>query len=187
MKKYLWISIIAWMAMLISGCTGSSNNVVELDTAKNYSITDSWTMTVLNEEQKSKLQYLVQEEKLARDVYSEMLKIRWSKKFSNIINSEENHESQVARLLDVYGIVNPVQWLWQWEFVDSEFTDLYKQLVRSGSVSLASALQVGVDIETMDIKDIEEMMPLFANRADIQQVLNALLEWSKRHLAAFSK
>ena len=142
---------------------------------------------LMSEEQSSKLEYLLQEEKLARDVYLQMYKLWWNKKFYNIISSEENHQSQVARLLEKYEIDNPIKELWIGEFRDNEFKNLYEQFIASGSISLANAFQVWVTIEKTDINDIEETMKLFDAYPDVQQVLTVLLEGSKRHLAAFSR
>lgn len=185
MKKYLWVLLIVWLALLFGWCARLDKDASYNDTST--TIINAWSSATLNAQQIEKLEYLIQEEKLARDVYLQMYKLWWNKKFYNIINSEENHQSQVARILDTYTIQNPIQDKWPGEFADTQFVDLYNQLVASGSASLADSLQVGIDIETMDIKDIEEIMPLFDGKADIQQMLNSLLEWSKRHLSAFSR
>jgi len=59
-------------------------------------------------EQKSQLQYLIQEEKLARDVYMMMDEARSIRKFANILTAEDNHQNRVAQILEVYKIDNPI-------------------------------------------------------------------------------
>lgn len=172
--------------LFLSGCVAPRNDNSYTSTWTN-TLEASWAVDTLSDEQVSSLQYLIQEEKLARDVYLEMYKLRGHKKFYNIINSEENHQAQVARLLEIYAIDNPIQEMDSWVFKDSEFKNLYDKFIAKGGVSVAEAFQAWVDIEKMDIEDIEKIMPLFANNNSVQQVLTSLLEWSKRHLVAFSK
>ena len=49
--------------------------------------------------QKLQLQYLVEEEKLARDVYAYFAENVTSQKFSNIVKSEQTHMDAISALL----------------------------------------------------------------------------------------
>jgi hypothetical protein len=49
--------------------------------------------------QKVQLQYLVEEEKLARDVYAYLAANVTSQKFSNIVKSEQTHLDNISALL----------------------------------------------------------------------------------------
>ena len=57
--------------------------------------------------QKLQLQYLVEEEKLARDVYAYLAANVTSQKFSNIIKSEQTHMDNAAAILKKYNFSNP--------------------------------------------------------------------------------
>jgi hypothetical protein len=62
---------------------------------------------------------------------------------------------------------------------------MYNELIAKGQVGIVEAFQVGVDIENLDIKDLEEMlndtMP-----ADMKYALERLLAGSRNHLASFT-
>ncbi len=128
---------------------------------------------------------LREEEKLARDVYL-TLAARWRAPiFSNIAKSESNHMAAVKNLIVRYGLPDPVVTDTVGVFTNPAFTDLYKQLVATGSVSIVNAYQVGVVIEELDIKDLIEALSV-VQRADIRTVFTNLLNGSKSHLAAFA-
>ena len=57
--------------------------------------------------QKLQLQYLVEEEKLARDVYMYFAANVTTQKFSNILKSEQMHMDAIATVLKTYNYFNP--------------------------------------------------------------------------------
>lgn len=132
------------------------------------------------------LVYLVQEEKLAHDVYTTLSARTGLRQFSNIAGAEQTHMAQVQGLLAAYGIADPTVGLPVGAFKDASLTALYKQLVASGSASSAAALAAGAAVEKKDIADITAMM---GNNpaADISAVLVNLRNGSLRHLAAFTR
>ncbi len=141
----------------------------------------------LNTQQIQALSFIVQEEKLARDVYGVMYATRWINKFDNILNAEENHQTLVANILTAYGIINPNDGKSAWQFEDKELQTLYTNLIDQWKQSSNAAIQAGITIEQKDIADIQDMMWLFEWYDDIQNVLQKLLDGSQRHLAAFSQ
>lgn len=140
----------------------------------------------LTEQQISQLTYIIQEEKLAYDVYNEMYEVRGNRKFGNILNAEDNHQDRVAAILAAYNIDYQVS-SERGVYDDAELTQLYSDLITQWSQSLDQAMQVGIAIEQKDIADIQDMIPWFANYADITSMLQALLAGSQNHLAAFQK
>lgn len=140
----------------------------------------------LTANEKAQLQYLVQEEKLARDVYTYLGGIVGTRKFSNIAQAEQTHMNYVASLLRTYGVANPTIGAAPGEFKDQRLADLYRSLTTSGSASYVAALQAGIDIETMDIADLRVDIAS-TTRPDILTMLNALLRGSQNHLAAFTR
>jgi hypothetical protein len=128
---------------------------------------------------------LREEEKLARDVYL-TLGEKWNVPvFKNIAQAEARHMSVMKMLVDRYGLRDPVTDDTVGNFTSPEFARLYRELVASGSTSLAAAYKVGVQIEELDIKDLQESLA-HVKSADVRRVYQNLLRASKNHLRAFS-
>ncbi len=148
--------------------------------------TTTSTVTVLNDEQKARLLFMYQEEKVARDVYYTLgKKYPTAKTFVNIQLSEQQHMDAVESLCIKYGVdISAVDETVVGTFVLPELQSLYDTLVAQGSVSLIEGLKVGVAIEEKDIVDILETelgMP-----ADIVTVFENLRMGSYSHLDAFN-
>jgi hypothetical protein len=127
---------------------------------------------------------MIEEEKLAHDVYLALYQKWGLPVFQNISNSEQTHIEAVSSLISRYGLTNPVQSA-PGKFTDPELQSLYTQLVARGSVSIGEALKVGGLIEEIDILDLRVRIQE-TNHSDIQQVYNNLLRGSGNHLRAFS-
>jgi hypothetical protein len=136
--------------------------------------------------QKLQLQYLVEEEKLARDVYLYFAANVTSTKFANIARSEQTHMDLIAGVLKTYNFFNPTITRAPGVFRDKTLQALYTSLTAKGSTDIWAAYQVGVEIETLDIGDLrnilDDSMP-----ADMKYALDRLLNGSINHLAAFSR
>ncbi len=144
------------------------------------------TPTTLTTTQKAQLKYLVEEEKLARDVYTYLAKNATSQKFSNILKSEQTHMDQVSAILKTYNLANPTTSRKAGVFKNDELQKLYKDLIAQGKASPAAAIEVGVSIEELDISDLEKMLEK-KWPADVKLVLENLLKGSYNHLAAFQR
>ena len=136
--------------------------------------------------QKLQLQYLVEEEKLARDVYAYLAANVTSQKFSNIVKSEQTHMDNISALLKKYNLFNPTTTRAAGVFRDKELQALYNDLIAKGSVGIVDAFAVGVAIEKLDIADLKKMMASPAP-ADVKLAWDQLLKGSINHLAAFSR
>jgi hypothetical protein len=132
------------------------------------------------------LQYMREEEKLARDVY-EALAAKWPSAavFDRIAQSEERHMDAVKVVLDRYGITDPAAGKQAGVYTNAELQKLYDTLVARGSQSLQAALAVGVQIETTDIADLQRAIAETAN-ADLDRLYGNLLRGSQNHLRAFT-
>ena len=135
--------------------------------------------------QKLQLQYLVEEEKLARDVYSYLAANVTSMKFVNIARSEQTHMDLIAGVLKTYNYYNPTLVRKAGVFRDASLQSLYNDLTARGKAGVIEAFGVGVAIETLDINDLEEMLE-DSMPADMKYALDRLLAGSKNHLAAFT-
>jgi|1048.fasta_scaffold10624_3 hypothetical protein len=132
------------------------------------------------------LTFIVQEEKLAHDLYVQLASTSGAQQFQNVLNSESTHISLVQGLLATYNVVDPTIGLAEGEFVDQELQALYDSLLASGSVDRAGAIAAGIAVEEKDIADIEVMLASELP-SDVASVLERLLSGSQNHLAAFQR
>lgn len=131
------------------------------------------------------LLYLIEEEKLAHDVYTVMYQKYGANVFGNILQSESTHQSKVLTLLQVRSIPDPRS-VEVGVFKNQELQTLYNQLVEQGNKSAAEAYKVGVAIEEKDIADISTQLST-ASDQDVIVALESLRSGSENHLRAFNK
>jgi hypothetical protein len=134
----------------------------------------------------SRLKYMVEEEKMARDVYTVLAKTAAYPRFKNIANAEQFHLDQMSMVLKDYGLWNPTLKRGPGVFYNKELSALYKTLITKGQLSALDAIQVGIIIEEKDIADLTAMEKLITQE-DIQFVVNYLKSGSQNHLAAFKR
>ena len=153
------------------------------------------------------LEFMCEEEKLARDVYITLgMKYPNSTVFGNIDDSEQEHMCAVADMLEKYGIANPSTndnvGMFTGEAYGWYFTEKYNALVARASASELEALHVGAFIEELDMLDIDqcpkvivetdngiddssECGKVYTEKPDIQRLYENLLAGSKSHLRAY--
>ena len=130
--------------------------------------------------------YMREEEKLARDVYLTLYEAWGAPIFANISESEQRHMDALLRLIDKYEeLEDPVEDDTKGVFTNQVFTQLYKDLVEQEEMSYCDALQVGIEIEELDIEDIEEMLT-DVKAKHVIRVFENLLAGSDNHLIAFT-
>jgi hypothetical protein len=130
------------------------------------------------------LTYLIEEEKLAKDVYQAMFDLWGSKVFGNILKSEESHQSQVLSVMATRDIADPRS-SEPGVFKNAELQELYDELIAKGSKSAVDAYEVGVAIEVLDIDDLTKMLAT-AKDADVIAMMENLRKGSENHLRAFN-
>jgi hypothetical protein len=169
MKTRRFTAIIALAAIMAAGFAPVANAVTKPTTA-----------------QKLQLQYLVEEEKLARDVYLFLAESVTSTKFANIARSEQTHMDLIGVVLKTYRYFNPTLTRAPGVFRDKTLQALYTALTAKGSADVWAAYQVGIEIENLDISDLKNMLddPM---PADMKLALERLLNGSINHLSAFSR
>jgi hypothetical protein len=129
------------------------------------------------------LQYLIEEEKLAHDVYQRFAQLWGVGIFDNIRASEVTHQEILLPVLAARGIPDPRTGQ-AGTFTDQRLQQMYDQLVQQGSASLNDAYRAGVAIEEQDIADLnEDLRALTA--PDAVSALQRLLAGSQNHLQAF--
>lgn len=129
------------------------------------------------------LYFMLEEEKLARDVYS-YLGAYWNHNtFLNIERSESSHVNAVIALLNAYNLEFDLAVAGT--FHNVELQELYSHLIGIGTTDLEAALTVGATIEDLDIKDLDTYMNTVSNPL-IQNVFSSLQCGSRNHLRAFT-
>ncbi len=131
------------------------------------------------------LLYLIEEEKLAHDVYTVMYQKYGANVFGNILKSETTHQAKVLTLLQARNIVDPRS-SEIGVFTNKELQELYDSLIEQGNTSATEAYKVGVAIEEKDIADISAQLAT-ATDDDVITTLEALRSASENHLRAFNR
>ena len=131
------------------------------------------------------LQFMREEEKLARDVYLHLYTVHGAAQFSNIAKSEQRHMDAILYLMEQYGVADTAL-AESGKFTNPDLQALYDSLVASGEESLTAAFNVGVLIEETDIADLDVAIAATEN-ADLVQVISNLRKGSYNHLGAFTR
>lgn len=131
------------------------------------------------------MKYLLEEEKVAGDVYTYLGETWGLRVFHNIKQSEQRHLEMMESLLNTnqitYQLSNE-----RGVFYNQDLQEMYDMLIEKGSKSKQEALKVGKLIEETDIKDLEEALK---NTDDsyARQIYSNLISASHRHLQAFTR
>ena len=138
----------------------------------------------LSTEDQQALYFMLEEEKLARDVYGYLGDLWEIPVFENIMQSEIQHVAAVETLLVSYGL--EYELLDPGTFHDQELQALYDELTTAGTEDLEAALWVGATIEDLDILDLQEFIDDTETDA-IKSVFESLQCGSRNHLRAFAR
>lgn len=131
------------------------------------------------------LDHLMQDEKLARDLYTQ-LSVEWGLPvFANIAASEQRHMDAVAQQLRAYGLQDPTRGLGPGELVDGELQEAYFGLLELGLGSVEEALLAGAMVEDLDIHDLDKLKGLAAGEPALLRMVEQLRCASENHMRAF--
>jgi hypothetical protein len=134
-----------------------------------------------------RLTFLIEEEKLAHDVYTKLYEKYGVRVFSSIARSETTHANRIMELLDTRAIDDPRS-SDIGVFKNTDLQKLYDSLIAQGYQNVTEAYRVGVAIEQKDIADIEQdLKSIDSAQTDVVDALNALLRGSQNHLQAFNR
>jgi hypothetical protein len=183
--RNLLIAFIGSMKMLVSKKTSAILTAALFAAIALAPGASAATPTTLTTTQKAQLKYLIEEEKLARDVYTYLAKNVTTQKFSNIARSEQTHMNYLAALLTKYKLTNPTTGKAAGVFVNKDIQALYKALTTEGKAGLVQAFGVGVKIEDVDIASLKQLLAK-SMPADVKTALDLLLAASYNHLDAFN-
>lgn len=137
----------------------------------------SWvTLSPLTEQEKLDLAYQYSEEMVARDAYTYFYSLYKIPTFQNIAASEQEHMDSVKTLLERYSLPIPTGY--------GELANTFESLKAEWEKWAKEALEVGLKIEMLDIKDIVETIKTTDND-DIKIVLTNIWGASYNHLRGF--
>lgn len=156
--------------------SSSSQQVQDEEQQQNVDTTDTT---------KQQLLFLIEEEKLAHDVYTAMYQKYGAKVFGNILRSESTHQNRVLTLLQARNIADPRS-AEIGVFNNQDLQNFYNQLIEQGNKNEVEAYKVGVAIEERDIADISKQLATSSD-ADVITTLEDLRRGSENHLRAFNR
>jgi hypothetical protein len=160
--------------------TATDTNSAEPTVETNSAPTSTFDATAISD-----LLYMIEEEKLAGDIYEAFYDLYGVKIFNNIAQSEDQHFSAVITQAENLGL-NVDEFVFEpsGTFVNDELQALYDSLLATGSQSLTDALEVGVAIEEKDLVDIAAAADAVDGTV-LADVYENLLMGSVNHLDAF--
>lgn len=161
-----------------------------------YPVTQALTQEVQNT-----LVYMLNEEKLAYDLYINLYSYYEKnnsleiKQFYNIASkSESKHYEVVQSLVQRYGLNDTLSTkslddTTNGVYDDQAVQDLYNTLYPLGQTSQEDALKVGCMVEVTDVNDLDRDIVIAqdANASDVVAAFNALRDGSYKHYWAFDK
>jgi len=191
-KKTILISTVVALFVVTGNAKGMNhgnnrghNSNTTHEQSQNRDISNT-PLSELTDTQKVDLLFMLEEEKVALDVYSYLYEIWNNRVFSNIARAEQRHVDAVKRLVTKYNLEPSSTLEMPGSFENEKLQALYDSLIEKGSSSLVDALEVGVIIEETDIKDLEDILDIGVP-ADFEKVYENLVKASYKHLKAFNR
>lgn len=126
------------------------------------------------------------DEIVAHDLYTQLDQKTQKRIFQNIKQSEMHHREMIAALLTSAGHTLP-KTPEAGNYPDPELQKLYTENIKQGMVSETDAFKAGERFEILDIAELEAALKTEGLSEPEKQVLTALRDASKRHLAAFQR
>jgi hypothetical protein len=140
---------------------------------------------VYSDEVTTELVFMIEEEKLASDLYEAFYDLFGVKIFDNIAASEDKHFAALVAQADNLGIeTDAFVFNDPGTFEDPNLQEMYDTLLAEGSASLEAALAVGIAIEQTDMLDLAAAAAMVEG-TQLAQVYDSLMSGSQNHLDAF--
>lgn len=191
----LLVSVTTWAVSEYSGANkpSAAGPVSHADMDVKDTL-DEHGITLLDKDQASNnvttasaLAYLLEEEKLAHDVYQSMYDEWGARVFSNIQGSETMHQKLVLALMESRNLPDSRTTEFG-KFNDPALQQLYDELIAQGSQNVTEAYKAGVAVEEKDIADLKQTLAaLDPKDTDVKDVVENLIHASENHLRAFNR
>ncbi len=142
----------------------------------------------INNQVKSSLAYMYEEERLAKEVYEAIYRHQPLRQLTQIASrSEIRHIDAVRTLAQRYGVATSPQQAGRYQI--SHIQSLYDQLYRKGIRSQKDALEVGCMVEVTDIDDLNRYIAEAqrANAQDVIETYDFLRKGSYNHYWSFDR
>ncbi|MGD8582688.1 MAG: DUF2202 domain-containing protein [Gammaproteobacteria bacterium] len=191
---------------IVAAVAGAFAMVIALAGKAAYADTNG---IVLDYNEQTHLEFMREEEKLARDVYIELSTMYPDHPvFGKIDDSEQKHTDAVKAMIEKYGLEDPNTndnvGVYTGNDYGWYFTEKFQQLVERASVSELDALYVGAFIEELDmmdinqcpqviietdndINDVTECGKVYTDNEDVDDLYASLLDGSDSHLEGYVK
>jgi len=179
----MMIAVLVGALIVMAGCSKDPVVSPMNDPASDYG---NYKLPELAEDEIDDLLYMVQEERLAFDMYNTLYIEYELKIFQQIANSEEKHVAALSELISKYDLTNPNDNMDPGEYLDGVIQALYDQLLEQAMLSRNWAIQTGIDIESLDITDLNTVLAR-TDAKNLLQAYNHLVEASEKHLESFTE
>ncbi len=191
----LSLAMLIGFSMLFVSCEADMNEVqagtIDMRGPNDYNpasvckcVNDYFPIEALSSTESKAILFMREEEKLARDFYTEMNQ-KWNARvFYNISKAEQRHMDAMLCLINKYGLTDPIGDNAAGEFQDVGLQQLYDVLIAEGQQSYEMALIAGAKIEDVDINDLVTAINDIDNQ-DMLAVFEELTKGSRNHLRAF--
>ena len=158
------------------GTHGRGNHGEEIDfTSQSISLSDSEVESLL---------YMIEEEKMAHDIYVELYEQTGLIEFDKISESEQHHYDKLVSFAEKLDIDISSLSVEAGVFENDEIQTLYDTLMLEASLSTEAAIGVAISIEEADIADLGATIEM-TETVILGQVYSHLLDSSMNHLSAF--
>lgn len=148
-------------------------------------ISSSTSTATLSASEQQTLSYMLEEEKLAHDIYVKLYDAWGVNVFNNISKSETQHQASLASAATYFGLTNPSS-SQLGVFTNQDLQNLYNTLLAKGLTSKTAAFEVGKAIEEQDIADLQKAIDQTGSTY-LDTVYSRLLKGSQNHLKAFNR
>lgn len=125
------------------------------------------------------------EERMARDLYTQLAASSGETLFARIARSEQRHLGAVERLMASQGMNLHAAGSTVGRYAEADLQSAYSAWLAQGRASDQAAYKVGVELEKQDIADLKGLTVRSGTAG--ARVVTALLAGSEHHLTAFTK
>lgn len=141
---------------------------------------------ILSADAAAGLVYMIEEEKMARDLYDAFADQTGSLVFDKISDSEQIHYDTLLLAAEKAGIELTGISTTAGVFTNTAIQSLYDSLYAQGSESLTAAIQVGIAVENTDIADLSSYSA-DSSLGIVGTIYSNLTSGSEHHLTAFTR